>query len=78
MTSPLRLLACQIAIPTTPDEDARDAHMQRVAALIDNALDEAPADLVVLPELSTVDYSRESFRASTAWPKVSTARPSRS
>ena len=37
--------------------------MQRVAALIDDALDEAPADLVVLPELSTVDYSRESFRA---------------
>ena len=35
--------------------------MRRVAALIDDALTEAAADLVVLPELSTVDYSRESF-----------------
>ena len=61
MTAPLRLLACQIAIPPTPDPAARDAHMRRVASLLDTALTEAPADLVVLPELTTVDYGRESF-----------------
>ena len=63
MSSPLRLLACQIDIPPTPDADARDTHMRRVAALIEDALTELPADLVVLPELSTIDYSRESFGA---------------
>ncbi|MGI9414080.1 MAG: carbon-nitrogen hydrolase family protein [Hyphomicrobiales bacterium] len=61
MTTPLRLLACQIAIPPTPDPAARDGHMRRVASLLDTALAEAPADLVVLPELTTVDYGRESF-----------------
>lgn len=63
MPSPLRLLACQIDIPPTPDADARDSHMRRIAALIGDTLEEAPADLVVLPELSTIDYSRESFGA---------------
>lgn len=59
----MRLLACQIDIPTTPDANARDAHLDRVAGKITRALEDAPADLVVLPELSAIDYSREAFGA---------------
>ena len=58
---PLRLLACQIAIPATRDAATRDAHVQRVVRLLDGQLAATPADLVVLPELSTLEYSRASF-----------------
>ncbi len=61
MNKPLRLLACQIAVPATPRGGARDEHLARTAELIKARLREEPADLVVLPELSSLDYSKNSF-----------------
>lgn len=63
MTQSLTLLACQIHIPPTPTAAARDAHLAATAAKIDAALTAQPADLVVLPELASIDYSREAFGA---------------
>lgn len=57
----MRLLACQIEIPSTPTSAARDAHLDSVAQKLATKLAETPVDLVVLPELSAIEYSRESF-----------------
>lgn len=61
--SRIRLLACQVSVPATPDRHARDAHVARLDRLLREALRETPADLVVLPELSSIDYSRAAFDA---------------
>lgn len=59
----LTLLACQICIPATTTATARDAHLARSAQKVLAHLDrsENEVDLVVLPELSSIDYSRETF-----------------
>jgi len=57
----LRLLACQIDIPAMTGPADRDAHLARTARLVSDALTRRPADLVVLPELSSLDYSRAAF-----------------
>jgi predicted amidohydrolase len=44
---------------TTCEE--RDAHLAMSAAKVSTQLQNAGADLVVLPELSSIDYSRETF-----------------
>ena len=61
--SRIRLLACQVSVPGTLDRQARDAHVARLDRLLREALRETPADLVVLPELSSIDYSRAAFDA---------------
>ncbi|MGS4947070.1 carbon-nitrogen hydrolase family protein [Meridianimarinicoccus sp. RP-17] len=62
MTAALRLLACQIAVPPMTTVVERDAHLADAAARVDRALRAAGgADIVVLPELSSIDYSRASF-----------------
>lgn len=61
MDGHLSLLACQIDIPETGDATARDAHLDRVTRLVSDRLSARPADLVVLPELSSIDYSRAAF-----------------
>lgn len=58
---PLRLLACQIDIPAMTTAEERDAHLALSATKVSAALRERPADLVVLPELSSIDYSRAAF-----------------
>jgi len=57
----LTLLAFQATVPPTPTAQDRDAHVARLAAMVDRKLEKAPADLVVLPELSSIDYSCEAF-----------------
>lgn len=58
----LRLLACQIAVPDAMTKAAeRDAHLARSARLVGDELTRAPADLVVLPELSSIAYRRTAF-----------------
>lgn len=59
----LRLLACQLAIPETRDVAARDRHLARSVSAISDRLakERPPIDLVVLPELSSVEYSRAAF-----------------
>ncbi len=57
----LNVLACQISIPPMTTAVARDKHVRRTAQLVDEQLNQAPVDLVVLPELSSIDYSRPAF-----------------
>ena len=61
MTDSLRLLACQIDIPPMTSTGERDTHLARSARLVGDRLASEPADLVVLPELSTLEYARETF-----------------
>ncbi len=63
MTSPdtLSILACQIAIPPTTCAAARDRHLARVSAVVRERLSAQTVDLVVLPELASIDYSRDAF-----------------
>ncbi|MCP4008417.1 MAG: carbon-nitrogen hydrolase family protein [Proteobacteria bacterium] len=60
-TNILRLLACQLKIPVVTTVDERDLHLQKTAEKIRAHLSEKPADLVILPELSSVDYARDTF-----------------
>ena len=63
-SDPLRLLGCQVAIPDTVCASDRDRHVASVCERIANQLTEsAPVDLIVLPELCTLTYSRETFEA---------------
>jgi len=59
----LRLLACQIEIPRVVSKEQKTAHLNALAKKIADYLSESEtgADLIVLPELSTIDYSRASF-----------------
>ncbi|MBL4750356.1 MAG: carbon-nitrogen hydrolase family protein [Amylibacter sp.] len=58
---PFRLLACQINIPAMTTIAGRDAHLELSSQKVKTALKDAPADLVVLPELSSLDYARKTF-----------------
>jgi len=59
---PLRLLACQVAIPDVGSVGDRNRHVASVCERISNYLAESgPVDLIVLPELCTITYSREAF-----------------
>jgi len=57
----LTLLACQIEVPSTPSAVGRDAHLAQSAAKLRAQLRRQKPDLVVLPELSSIDYSRAAF-----------------
>ncbi len=57
----IKILACQVDIPPTSDSESRDAHVARLEAVIGEVLAQQSVDLVVLPELTTIEYSRDSF-----------------
>lgn len=57
----LTLLACQIAIPPTPDAPERDAHVAALTERIRLVAAPRQYDLIVLPELSTMEYSDAAF-----------------
>ena len=57
----LRMLACQVEVPPMTTAAERDRHLDRVAAKIRAHLQRRHHDLVVLPELSSIDYTRVSF-----------------
>ena len=59
--SSLSILACQITIPSVTNLQERDAHLQNSCAKIRRKLLENSVDLVALPELSSIDYSRPAF-----------------
>ena len=62
MTDSVTILACQIDVPAITRGAERTAHMDRVARAIDFELaSNGPVDLVVLPELGSLDYSRSCF-----------------
>jgi predicted amidohydrolase len=55
------LLAGQISIPKIRSNDDKLRHIDKLIERISRLLDQRPADLVVLPELCTIEYSRDSF-----------------
>lgn len=57
----MKILAAQIEIPPTPRGRSRDIHIESCASRISRRLASEHADLVVLPELSSIEYSREAF-----------------
>ena len=59
----LTVLACQVAVPPMTNIAEQEAHLQLSAdkVRVRLAAAERPVDLVVLPELSSIDYSRETF-----------------
>jgi nitrilase len=57
----LCLLACQPVIPPTPDAASRDAHLTALCARIAAATEPGAQDVVVLPELASMEYSDEAF-----------------
>jgi len=57
----LKLLACQIEIPAMITTSERDAHLAVSTAKVREAIADSPVDIVVLPELSSIEYSRETF-----------------
>ncbi len=63
MDANLRLLACQLQIPRVLSKEQKTDHLNIVAKKITDYLakSDANVDLIVLPELSTIDYSRASF-----------------
>lgn len=62
-TDRLTLLACQIAIPPMTTAAERDAHLATSVAKVRRELEASAetVDLVVLPELSSIDYARDTF-----------------
>jgi nitrilase len=61
MRERLRILACQIDVPEIVCAADRDRHLERSAQEVSRRLDREAVDLVVLPELSSVPYSRPAF-----------------
>lgn len=57
----IRILACQIDIPLTTSTSERDHHLQSAATRVTKEAKQADVQLIVLPELSSIDYSRSSF-----------------
>ena len=57
----MKILGCQIDITNVCDAPTRDRHVARVAGLIGAALAHQHADVVLLPELSSISYSRAAF-----------------
>jgi len=55
------MLACQIAIPTVRNAGQKFNHIDRVIEKVSISLEQRPAQLVVFPELSTIEYSRKAF-----------------
>lgn len=60
-THTMTLLACQIDIPEMTTSSQRDAHLSVMAAKVQQQLSRQYADLVILPELSSIDYARATF-----------------
>lgn len=57
----VKLLACQINIPAMTTCQERDLHLASSASKVKAHLQDFHVDMVVLPELSSIDYARETF-----------------
>ncbi len=61
MNDKCTILACQVSIPQVRTTQDRDRHVSNLAEKISLQLSQREADLVVLPELCSIEYSRETF-----------------
>lgn len=57
----MTILACQLAVPTVETVEQRDQHVSDSIVRIEKFLSAESSDLVLLPELATISYSRSSF-----------------
>jgi len=57
-----KLLGCQILVPSIRNSDQKYDHINCIVEKVSKCLEQRPADLVVLPELSTIEYSHETFQ----------------
>jgi len=57
----MKILACQVDIPATKTREDRDRHLIKSRDKVLEALQKETCDLVVLPELTSIDYSRDAF-----------------
>ena len=58
----MKILACQIDVPKTATTADRDAHVKRLTTLVSSQVAECGGvDLILLPELSTIEYSKTAF-----------------
>ena len=58
----ITVLSCQLDVPLDMrSPEARGEHLDRVVRLLDDALSRQSADVVVLPELSSISYTRHCF-----------------
>ncbi len=55
------ILACQVEVPLVRTVEEKQDHVATMVHKVSQRLDKQPADLVLLPELSTIEYSRETF-----------------
>ncbi len=58
----LRILGCQIDIPATTNIAERDQHLLLSSKKATQWLSKTAADILLLPELSTLDYSNNTFK----------------
>ena len=58
----MRILACQINIPAIDSREKQLHHIDTVIQKLETELTDKNVDLVVLPELSTIEYSAENFK----------------
>ncbi|MBY8975258.1 carbon-nitrogen hydrolase family protein [Rhodobacteraceae bacterium NNCM2] len=58
----IKILACQIDIPRTRSAAERDAHLAALGEKIKAHAERGQFDLIVLPELSSIEYSKEAFK----------------
>ena len=56
------ILACQVSVPTIRNNDEKLNHVDFMIREISQRLEHRPVDLVVLPELCTIEYGREAFQ----------------
>ncbi len=57
----MKLLVCQIAIPAIDSRERQLRHIDALLARLDDEVAARAVDLVVLPELATMEYSRRNF-----------------
>lgn len=61
MSQSLHLLACQTKVPITADGPARDAHVAALCSRIGQTATTTSHDLIVMPELASIEYSDAAF-----------------
>lgn len=58
----MRILACQIKIPAMDTREKQLAHIDDILQKLEQQLAVNSVDLIVLPELSTMEYSAQNFQ----------------
>ena len=59
----MKLLACQVQSQGITTKNKRDENINRIFSSIRNTVKGGDIDLVVLPELSTIEYSTKAFKS---------------